>query len=149
MVPPVTASASFPHVQAAPPALCLTPGHGCRRRNAVATSVSTTSRTRILPHVPSLAGKVAIVTGAGRGKGRVLTTSSPAGVFGKVRQANYGAATAAIAGFTLIAAQELKRYGVTVNCLAPNARTRMTESAFELPGDAGGCDPLDPASRSA
>src|SRR6266581_4789634 len=81
-------------------------------------------------------------------KGRVINTSSPSGVFGNVGQANYGAAKAAIAGFTLIAAQELKRYGVTVNCLAPNARTRMTESAFELPDDAGEFDPLDPANVS-
>jgi len=34
------------------------------------------------------------------------------------------------------------RYGVTVNCLAPNARTRMTESAFDLPPDDGAFDPL-------
>src|SRR2546428_670692 len=63
-------------------------------------------------------------------RGRVINTSSPSGVFGNVGQANYGAAKAGIAGFTLIAAQELGRYGVTVNCLAPNARTRMTEQAF-------------------
>ena len=55
---------------------------------------------------------------------------------------------AGIAGLTLIAAQELQRYGVTVNCLAPNARTRMTESAFALPDDAGDFDPLDPANMA-
>ena len=78
-------------------------------------------------------------------RGRVINTSSPSGVFGNVGQANYGAAKAGIAGFTLIAAQELARYGVTVNCLAPNARTRMTESAYgELPVPEG-LDPLDPA----
>src|SRR2546423_4630415 len=82
-------------------------------------------------------------------KARVINTSSPSGVFGNVGQANYGAAKAGIAGFTLIAAQELRRYGVTVNCLAPNARTRMTESAFELPDDdAAGFDPLDPANMA-
>ena len=38
------------------------------------------------------------------------------------------------------------RYGVTVNCLAPNARTRMTEETFgDLPAPAAGFDPLDPA----
>src|SRR5207244_2068357 len=63
-------------------------------------------------------------------RGRVINTASPSGVVGNVGQANYGAAKAGIAGFTLIAAQELGRYGVTVNCIAPNARTRMTESAF-------------------
>jgi NAD(P)-dependent dehydrogenase (short-subunit alcohol dehydrogenase family) len=81
-------------------------------------------------------------------RGRVINTSSPSGVFGNVGQANYGAAKAGIAGFTLIAAQELQRYGVTVNCLAPNARTRMTESAFALPDDAGDFDPLDPANMA-
>jgi NAD(P)-dependent dehydrogenase (short-subunit alcohol dehydrogenase family) len=75
-------------------------------------------------------------------RARVINTSSPSGVFGNVGQSNYGAAKAAIAAFTVIAAQELRRYGVTVNCLAPNARTRMTESAFELPPDDGGFDPL-------
>ena len=48
-------------------------------------------------------------------RARVINTSSPSGVFGNVGQANYGAAKAGIVGFTLIAAQELQRYGVTVN----------------------------------
>src|SRR5207249_9219074 len=79
-------------------------------------------------------------------RARVINTSSPSGVFGNVGQANYGAAKAGIAGFTLIAAQELSRYGVTVNCLAPNARTRMTEQTFgELSAPAEEFDPLDPA----
>ncbi len=79
-------------------------------------------------------------------RARVLNTSSPSGVFGNVGQANYGAAKAGIAAFTIIAAQELARYGVTVNCLAPNARTRMTEETFgELPTRTDGFDPLDPA----
>jgi NAD(P)-dependent dehydrogenase (short-subunit alcohol dehydrogenase family) len=83
-------------------------------------------------------------------RARVINTSSPSGVFGNVGQANYGAAKAAIAGLTLIAAQELQRYGVTVNCLAPNARTRMTEETFgDLPEpEEGEFDPLDPANMS-
>jgi NAD(P)-dependent dehydrogenase (short-subunit alcohol dehydrogenase family) len=82
-------------------------------------------------------------------RGRVVTTSSPSGVFGNVGQANYGAAKAGIAGLTLIAAQELGRYGVTVNCIAPNARTRMTEETFgELARPEDGFDPLDPANMS-
>ncbi len=82
-------------------------------------------------------------------RGRVINTSSPSGVFGNVGQANYGAAKAGIAAFTLIAAQELGRYGVTVNCLAPNARTRMTEAAFgELPTETDGFDAIDPANNS-
>src|SRR6476661_9465817 len=82
-------------------------------------------------------------------RGRVVNTSSPSGVFGNVGQANYGAAKAAIAGFTIIAAQELQRYGVTVNCLAPNARTRMTEETFQMAEPPEGFDPLDPANVSA
>jgi NAD(P)-dependent dehydrogenase (short-subunit alcohol dehydrogenase family) len=81
-------------------------------------------------------------------RGRVINTSSPSGVFGNVGQANYGAAKAGIAGFTLIAAQELHRYGVTVNCLAPNARTRMTEDTFEMSAPPEGFDPLDPSNMS-
>src|SRR6188474_1281000 len=72
---------------------------------------------------------------------RVINTSSPSGVFGNVGQLNYGAAKAGIVGFTLIAAQELQRYGVTVNAIAPNARTRMTEAAFgEIPPPESGFD---------
>ncbi|MBW3593972.1 MAG: SDR family NAD(P)-dependent oxidoreductase [Actinobacteria bacterium] len=82
--------------------------------------------------------------------GRVINTSSPSGVFGNVGQTNYGAAKAGIAAFTMIAAQELGRYGVTVNCLAPNARTRMTEDIFAgMPQpQEGEYDPLDPKNIS-
>jgi NAD(P)-dependent dehydrogenase (short-subunit alcohol dehydrogenase family) len=83
-------------------------------------------------------------------RARVINTSSPSGVFGNIGQANYGAAKAAIAGLTLIAAQELQRYGVTVNCIAPNARTRMTEETFgDIPApEEGEFDPLDPGNMS-
>jgi NAD(P)-dependent dehydrogenase (short-subunit alcohol dehydrogenase family) len=82
-------------------------------------------------------------------RARIINTSSPSGVFGNVGQANYGAAKAGIVGFTLIAAQELQRYGVTVNAIAPNARTRMTEAAFgEIPPPEDGFDPADPANNS-
>src|SRR6195256_5437316 len=81
-------------------------------------------------------------------KGRVINTSSPSGVFGNIGQANYGAAKAGIAGFTIIVAQELHRYGVTVNCLAPNARTRMTEDTFDMGAPPEGFDPLDPSNMS-
>ena len=80
---------------------------------------------------------------------RVINTSSPSGVFGNVGQLNYGAAKAGIVGFTLIAAQELQRYGVTVNAITPNARTRMTEAAFgEIPLPENGFDAADPANNS-
>jgi NAD(P)-dependent dehydrogenase (short-subunit alcohol dehydrogenase family) len=77
-------------------------------------------------------------------RGRIVNTSSPSGLFGNVGQVNYGAAKAGIAALTVIAAQELQRYGVTVNCVAPNARTRMTEETFDLADATGGFDPLDP-----
>ena len=81
-------------------------------------------------------------------RGRVINTSSPSGVFGNIGQANYGAAKAGIAGFTIIAAQELGRYGITVNCIAPNARTRMTEDTFDMGDAPTGFDALDPANMS-
>jgi NAD(P)-dependent dehydrogenase (short-subunit alcohol dehydrogenase family) len=81
-------------------------------------------------------------------RARVINTSSPSGVFGNIGQTNYGAAKAGIAAFTIIAAQELGRYGVTVNCLAPNARTRMTEDTFDMDAPAEGFDALDPANIS-
>jgi len=81
-------------------------------------------------------------------RARVINTSSPSGVFGNVGQTNYSVAKAGIAAFTVVAAQELGRYGATVNCIAPNARTRMTESAFELPSSDVGFDALDPENNS-
>lgn len=61
---------------------------------------------------------------------RVINTSSGAGLLGSVGQGNYAAAKAGILGLTLVAAEELRRYGVQVNALAPAARTRMTEQTF-------------------
>ena len=60
--------------------------------------------------------------------GRIINTSSASGIFGNPGQTNYGAAKAGIASFTIIAAKELGRYGVTVNAVAPVALTRMTEN---------------------
>jgi len=59
---------------------------------------------------------------------RIINTTSASGLFGNVGQANYGAAKAGIAAFTVIAAAELARYAVTVNAVSPRALTRMTES---------------------
>src|SRR3954447_14690343 len=59
---------------------------------------------------------------------RIINTSSSSGIYGNVGQTNYGAAKAGIASFTVIAAMELERYGVTVNAIAPGALTRMTEN---------------------
>jgi NAD(P)-dependent dehydrogenase (short-subunit alcohol dehydrogenase family) len=59
---------------------------------------------------------------------RIINTSSTSGIFGNPGQTNYGAAKAGIASFTIIAARELGRYGITVNAIAPAALTRMTEN---------------------
>jgi len=59
---------------------------------------------------------------------RVINTSSTSGLFANPGQTNYGAAKSGIATFSIIAAKELGRYGVTVNAIAPGALTRMTEN---------------------
>ena len=61
---------------------------------------------------------------------RIINTSSGAGLQGSIGQSNYAAAKAGIAGLTLVQAAELARYGITVNSLAPAARTSMTEGAM-------------------
>jgi NAD(P)-dependent dehydrogenase (short-subunit alcohol dehydrogenase family) len=62
--------------------------------------------------------------------GRVVCTASTSGLLGNFGQSNYGTAKAGIAAFATIVAQEVGRYGVTVNAIAPAARTRMTEGAY-------------------
>lgn len=70
---------------------------------------------------------------------RIINTTSPSGIFGNIGQSNYGAAKAGIAAFTIITSQELGRYGVTVNAIAPTALTRMTEDLgmMDALGDEG------------
>jgi len=65
--------------------------------------------------------------------GRIINTTSVSGIYGNAGQTNYGAAKAGIAAFTVIAALELARYGVTVNAVAPVALTRMTEGLGPAP----------------
>lgn len=74
---------------------------------------------------------------------RLINTTSTSGLLGNPGQANYGAAKAGIAAFTVIAAMELARYGVTVNAVSPGARTRMTQGLMDEP--AGDFDRYDPA----
>ncbi len=84
----------------------------------------------------------------------IINTSSTSGLLGNPGQANYGAAKAGIAAFSVIAAQELGRYGVRVNVIAPAARTRMTELTPGLseivrkPADEAQFDVWDPANVS-
>ncbi len=58
---------------------------------------------------------------------RIINTTSVSGIYGNPGQTNYGAAKMGIAGFTIIAALELARYGITVNAISPGALTRLTE----------------------
>jgi NAD(P)-dependent dehydrogenase (short-subunit alcohol dehydrogenase family) len=84
----------------------------------------------------------------------IINTSSTSGLLGNPGQTNYGAAKAGIGALTVIAAQELGRYGVRVNGLAPAARTRLTESTPGLgdivkpPAGVGAFDIWDPANVS-
>ena len=59
---------------------------------------------------------------------RIINTSSVSGIYGNIGQTNYGAAKMGIAAFTIIASRELRRYGITVNAIAPGAITRLTEN---------------------
>ena len=85
---------------------------------------------------------------------RIISTSSPSGIFGNIGQANYGAAKAGIAAMTIILADELGRMGITANAIAPVALTRMTEGLAlfadmsEGEADAQGYHPMDPANIS-
>ncbi|MCB0932577.1 MAG: 3-oxoacyl-ACP reductase [Mycobacterium sp.] len=78
--------------------------------------------------------------------GRIINTSSEAGLFGPVGQANYGAAKAGITALTLTAARALERYGVRANAICPRARTEMTADVFGAPPELGEgeIDPLSP-----
>jgi NAD(P)-dependent dehydrogenase (short-subunit alcohol dehydrogenase family) len=89
--------------------------------------------------------------------GRIVNFSSVSGLQGNSGQANYGAAKAGVAGLTRVAARDLGRYGVTVNCIAPGATTRLTatvpQSARELRAQRGiaaaGGPPQAAANRAA
>ncbi len=78
-------------------------------------------------------------------RGAIVNTSSTSGILGNAGQSNYGAAKAGIAAFSCIVAMEMQRYGVTVNAIAPGARTRMTQETFgDLTVPEGEFDALAP-----
>jgi NAD(P)-dependent dehydrogenase (short-subunit alcohol dehydrogenase family) len=81
---------------------------------------------------------------------RIVSTSSGAGLMGSVGQGNYAAAKAGIAALTVVAAVELARYGVTVNAIAPSARTPMTEAVFaeQMRAPETGFDAMHPGNVS-
>jgi len=74
----------------------------------------------------------------------VVNTTSASGMYGNPGQSNYGAAKAGIASLSLITAQELQRYGVRVNAVAPGAMTRMTEGVLPDSASTNGFDPMAP-----
>ena len=80
--------------------------------------------------------------------GRIVNTTSGAGLLGSVGQAAYSAAKGGIISLTLVQAAELGRYGVTANAIAPAARTRMTEKVFAdtmgVPDDPDAFDEMAP-----
>ncbi|WP_459549049.1 3-oxoacyl-ACP reductase [Nocardia sp. X0981] len=75
--------------------------------------------------------------------GRIVNTSSEAGLLGPEGQANYAAAKAGITALTLSASRALNRFGVRANAICPRARTAMTEKVFSAAPE-GEVDPLSP-----
>ncbi|MFI6314998.1 3-oxoacyl-ACP reductase [Nocardia fusca] len=75
--------------------------------------------------------------------GRIVNTSSEAGLLGPEGQANYAAAKAGITALTLSASRALNRFGVRANAICPRARTAMTEQVFSAAPE-GEVDPLSP-----
>lgn len=67
-----------------------------------------------------------------QGYGRIVMTSSGAGLFGNFGQANYGAAKMALVGLTNVLRLEGERYNIKVNTVVPNAATKMSGSAMTL-----------------
>jgi NAD(P)-dependent dehydrogenase (short-subunit alcohol dehydrogenase family) len=80
----------------------------------------------------------------------IVNTTSVSGLFGNPGQSNYGAAKAGIAAMTLILADELARYGIRCNALAPSARTRMSDGIdlVRAPEGQGEFDTYHPANNS-
>lgn len=74
----------------------------------------------------------------------LVNTTSAAGLYGFVGEAAYSAAKGGIVSFTLVAAAELARYGVTANAVAPVARTRLTAAWANDPPNDSAADPLAP-----
>jgi NAD(P)-dependent dehydrogenase (short-subunit alcohol dehydrogenase family) len=70
-----------------------------------------------------------------KGYGRIISTSSAAGIFGNFGQTNYGAAKMGLVGFTRVLAVEGAKYNIKANTIAPLALTRMTENLMGALGD--------------
>jgi NAD(P)-dependent dehydrogenase (short-subunit alcohol dehydrogenase family) len=70
-----------------------------------------------------------------QGYGRIISTSSAAGLFGNFGQTNYGAAKMGLVGLTRVLAVEGAKYGIKANVIAPLALTRMTEAIMGSLGE--------------
>lgn len=86
-------------------------------------------------------------TGSHEVSGRIVNTTSEAGLFGSTGQLNYVASKAGIAGMSVALSRELSKYGVTVNVVAPRAWTRMSEGVLHglenTPGELDGWAPAN------
>ncbi len=86
--------------------------------------------------------------------GRVINTTSGAGVFGNAGQSNYATAKAGLVGFTQTVSVELRRLGVTVNCISPTGTTRIAATIptagipIKEPNDYTDFDLMDPSSSA-
>jgi NAD(P)-dependent dehydrogenase (short-subunit alcohol dehydrogenase family) len=86
--------------------------------------------------------------------GRVITTTSGAGIYGNVGQANYATAKLGLVAFTMTTSVELRRLGVTVNCIAPTGSTRISSTiprpgfVVKEPDEYTDIDPMDPSASS-
>jgi NAD(P)-dependent dehydrogenase (short-subunit alcohol dehydrogenase family) len=93
-----------------------------------------------------------VAKAGGEVSGRIINTTSGAGLAGNIGQSPYGTAKAAIAALTIITAMEMERYGVTANAISPFAQTRMTANLDAMQPRAtdveGAWDPKDPANAS-
>ncbi|HEV3358629.1 MAG TPA: SDR family NAD(P)-dependent oxidoreductase [Pseudonocardiaceae bacterium] len=109
--------------------------------------------TWLLTHLAAKKWRARAKTGE-RFTGRVINTTSGAGLVGNFGQTNYATAKAAIVGLTLTASLELYKYGITVNAVGPGGMTRLTATAaagdaFEPDSlDADEYHPMDPAGSS-
>ncbi|WP_313715305.1 SDR family NAD(P)-dependent oxidoreductase [Arsenicicoccus bolidensis] len=111
--------------------------------------------TWLLSQEASARWRAAAKAGDGRTYGRIINTTSGAGLSGNFGQTNYAAAKAAIVGMTLSMSLELAGIGVTANCIGPGGITRisatsMAEAEVVEPDERGedDFDPFDPSLAS-
>ena len=82
-------------------------------------------------------------TAGEHGHAAIINTTSMSGMIGNFGQSNYGAAKAGIYGFTRVLSMELRKAGVSANCIAPVAKTRMTDD-IDMVDDAWTAEQISP-----